>query len=311
MGVRLVWQTWTFPARVREGLEAYMVDARKRVNRALASVLDEYLVGTEEWLAAPIRYACDSGGKRFRPVLFLACHEVGAGSGGVRVERLATALEIVHSYSLVHDDLPCMDDDDWRRGRPTSHRAFGAERATVAAAAMVPLASWILAKEAGAVGLTAIDQATMVAELSEAAGPAGMVGGQLLDLEGEGESITLQELREIHRRKTGELIRVSARLGARAARVGADLLEVITRYGEKVGIAFQIADDLLDAAAGRFREGGDRALHKATYPVLLGPKRAYAEAVQLAEEAIDTLRQAGIESEILEQLAFHVVERER
>lgn len=287
--------------------ETYLAVARSRVDRALSEVLDDYLEEVDDWLREPIRYACEGAGKRFRPVLFLASYEVSGGTPGDGVDRLATALEIVHSYSLVHDDLPCMDDDDWRRGRPTCHRAFGVERATIAAAAMVPLASWVVAGEAQQIGLPARARGTLVAELSRAAGPAGMVGGQYLDLESEGRSVALGRLREIHRRKTGALIQAAARLGARAAGAPERTLDALTEYGGRVGLAFQIADDLLDEGNGL----GDRQLEKATYPGTLGADRAREEAKGLARQAVEALEHASIQSRTLQQLAVHVVERER
>ena len=291
---------------------AYLERTRELVDRALAEVLDDYLDGVSEWLASPIRYACEAGGKRFRPILFLASYEVSGHQVNNRVVRLASALEVVHSYSLVHDDLPCMDDDDWRRGRPTCHRAFGVERATVAAAAMVPLASWVVAEEAKALGLGPAECAGLVSELSEAAGPMGMVGGQVLDLIAEGRSLSGEELREIHRRKTGALIRAAARLGGRVGRVGVETLAALTDYGESIGLAFQIADDLLDEELGSQGVGprSDRELGKATYPGVFGTEQARATARRLAEEGIAALQAAGIRSWILEGLAIHVVERE-
>ncbi len=294
--------------------DAYLVRTRQSVEAALARVLDDYLQDVPEWLAAPIRYACQGGGKRFRPILFVAAYEVSGREVSPGVERLATALEIVHSYSLVHDDLPCMDDDDWRRGRATCHRAFGSELATIAAAAMVPLASYVMAAEARALGFSAQQAATLVAELSEAAGPSGMVGGQALDLIAEGQAVTATELGEIHQRKTGALIRASARLGGRVGRVGAARLAALSDYGEKIGLAFQIADDLLDAEASGGEAGrdprSDRELGKATYPGMYGMRRARAAADRLTDEAIGVLRSAGIASQALEGLAIHVVERE-
>jgi geranylgeranyl pyrophosphate synthase len=292
----------------------YLEETREQVDHALTQVLDEYLRGADEWLTEPIRYACEGGGKRFRSILFLASYEISGRAPDDRVRRLATALEIVHAYSLVHDDLPCMDDDDWRRGRPTCHRAFGAERATIAAAAMVPLASWVVAGEARAMGLSAAESAVLVAELSEAAGPEGMVGGQVLDLISEGRAVTGAELVEIHRRKTGALICAAARLGGRVGRLEPGTLQALTDYGEKVGLAFQIADDVLDeegttASLGKDARS-DRELGKATYPGVFGMERARAEARRLAEEATEALRRAGIKSPSLEGLAIHVVERE-
>lgn len=297
-----------------EGFEEYLARTRERANRALAEVLDDYLDGVDEWLAAPIRYACEGGGKRFRPIVFLASYEMSGRPPHKRAERLASALEIVHSYSLVHDDLPCMDDDDWRRGRATCHRAFGSERATLAAAAMVPLASWVIAGEASALGFESSEVAELVQELSEAAGPSGMVGGQLLDLVSEGRRVTGEELGVIHRRKTGALIRESARLGGRVGRVEPHHLEALTVYGGKVGFAFQIADDILDEAAGSDLAArdprSDRELEKATYPGVYGTEGARAMARRLADEAIAALREAGIHSPNLEGLAVHVIERE-
>jgi geranylgeranyl pyrophosphate synthase len=304
---------WSLSQKV-EDFNAYVEDTRERVDGALAEVLDDYLEGVDEWLAAPIRYACEGGGKRFRPILFVASYEVSGRAPSNRVVRLATALEIVHAYSLVHDDLPCMDDDDWRRGRPTCHRAFGVERATIAAAAMVPLASWVVAAESRALGFSPAESAGLVAELSEAAGPTGMVGGQVLDLIAEGQSVTGEELGEIHRLKTGALIRASATLGGRVGRVEREVLAALSDYGEKIGLAFQIADDLLDEEGSYITigkdPGSDRELGKATYPGVYGMDRARATARRLAGEAIAALRRAGVESQALEGLAVHVIERE-
>ncbi len=299
---------------VNDDISAYLDETREHLNRALGEVLDDYLASVDDWLAAPIRYACEGGGKRFRPVLFAASHEVSGRSPDDRAMRLASALEIIHAYSLVHDDLPCMDDDDWRRGRPTCHRAFGVERATIAAAAMVPLASWVVAAEARKLGFTSQESAGLVAELSMAAGPIGMVGGQVLDLVAEGRSVSGDELGEIHRRKTGALIRASAVLGGQVSRADARVLEALGDYGEKIGLAFQIADDLLDEE-GSYNTigkdpGSDRQLGKATYPGVYGVDQARATARRLADEAIEALRQARIESPALEGLAVHVVERE-
>lgn len=292
-------------------LTAYLQETRERIDRGLAEVLDDYLEGVEDGLAAPIRYACEGGGKRFRPALCLACCAVCGKQISHRTVRLATALEIVHSYSLVHDDLPCMDDDDWRRGRPSCHRVFGVELATLAAAAMVPLASQVVAEEAKALRLSGDECASLVIELSEAAGPVGMVGGQVLDLIYEGREVNAAELGDTHRRKTGALIRASARIGAMVARAPVEALQAITDYGDRVGLAFQIADDLLDAEEAEERgPRSDREMGKATYPGLYGTDGARGRARQLADAAIEALRTARLSSPVLEGLAIHVVERE-
>jgi len=259
-----------------------------------------------------VQYSLAGPGKRFRPALVVATYrELG---GGGDIIELAAAAEVVHTYSLVHDDLPCMDDDDWRRGRATCHRAFGVERATVAAAAMVPLATWVVASEARTLAFSAVESAGLVAELSQAAGPTGMVGGQVLDLIAEGRAVSGEELGAIHRRKTGALIRASVRLGGQVGRVGEPELSALTTYGDRIGLAFQIADDLLDEE-GTFATLGkdpqsDRELGKATYPGVYGSERALATARNLSEGAIQALREASIESAALEGLAIHVVERE-
>ncbi len=297
------------------GFSEYFESSRRRINRALGEVLDDYLAGVDEWLAAPIRYACEGGGKRFRPMLCLASYEVSGSSPTHRIVRLASALEIVHSYSLVHDDLPCMDDDDWRRGRATCHRMFGVRRAGVAAAAMVPLASWVLAREAESLDLEPRTGAALVAELSAAAGPIGMVGGQVLDLISEGHRVSEEQLTDIHRRKTGALIRASARMGGVVGRVPGPALAALTEYGDKVGLAFQIADDLLDEEGERVALGkdprSDRELGKATYPGFYGIERSREMATRLAEEAMRALEGADVATANLRGLAVHVVERER
>lgn len=293
-------------------LRDYLDEQKERVNEALVSVLDDYLDGVDAWLADPIRYACEGAGKRFRPILFIACYSAAGREPGDDVRRLATALEIVHAYSLVHDDLPCMDDDDWRRGRATCHRAFGVQRATIAAAAMVPLAGWVVANEARSLGFGTAECARLVEELSDAAGPTGMVGGQVLDLIAEGRPVSGEELAEIHRRKTGALIRASASLGARVGRAEPAVLNALTEYGDKVGLAFQIADDLLDeeiAITGKDPRS-DLELGKATYPGIYGTEEAQEKARLEAEEAIAALRRAEISSPVLEGLAVHVIERE-
>ncbi len=226
---------------------------------------------------------------------------------------LGAAVEVVHAYSLVHDDLPCMDDDDMRRGRPTVHRAFGVPAATAAGLAMVPLAARAVTDAAQALGLDDVQTGAIVRELMRASGAGGMIGGQLLDLEGEGAPLTLAQLERVHRMKTGALISASVQIGGLAALASAEILAAFERYGSAVGLAFQIADDVLDVTATTDElgktAGRDAALKKSTYPALMGLAEARARADKLCEHACSALREAGIQSPQLEALARFVVDR--
>ncbi len=256
-------------------------------------------------------YALESPGKRLRPALVMALYRALSGSGDVA--ELAAAVEVVHCYSLVHDDLPCMDNDDLRRGRPTTHRQFGVAPATEAGFRMIPLAGRVLAAGAARLGLPRAVLGAMAAELFGAAGGRGMIGGQMLDLEAEGRDLTLAELERMHRAKTGALIAASAVIGALAA--GADEVRVsaVRAYGEEIGLAFQIVDDLLDASASSAElgktAGKDAQQHKATFATALAPADARAEAGRRVACAVDQLRRARIDSMLLVHLAHFMVER--
>jgi geranylgeranyl pyrophosphate synthase len=226
---------------------------------------------------------------------------------------LAAAVEVVHAYSLVHDDLPCMDDDDLRRGRPTTHKAFSVPIATAVGLAMIPLAVRAAWRAAQTLGAEAVRRRAMVQRLMRASGATGMVGGQLLDLEAEGRVISLPELEAIHRGKTGALIACAAVLGGQAAGATDGQLEALETFGDRIGLAFQIADDVLDVTASSEQLGKtaqrDLALQKSTYVSLLGVAGAQARAVSLAREACVGLRSAGLDSPELEALSAFVVDR--
>ncbi len=298
-------------------LAAFLDAERARVESALAELTSEAVPALLPSLREPVRYALGTRGKRLRPILCCAAYR---GVGGEEplpesIYRLACAVEIVHTYSLVHDDLPCMDDDDLRRGRPTVHRVYGVPLATLAGAALLPLAVQVLEREGKRLGLLPAERGQLVIELCSAAGACGMVGGQLLDLEGEERAVDAAGLEAIHRAKTGALLAVSLRLGALAARAGQELVEALTACGRALGLAFQITDDILDvtedsAALGK-TAGRDRSLGKATYPSLFGLEEARRMARARADEAVAELREAGIHSPALEALARHVVERRR
>lgn len=258
-----------------------------------------------------VAYSLRAPGKRLRPALVIAAYQELGGTGDVA--ELAAAVEVIHTYSLVHDDLPCMDDDDLRRGRPTTHRKFGVPVATEAGLRMVPLAARVLAGGADRLGVPAALRGEMAVELFRAAGGAGMIGGQVLDLEAEGRPLEVEGLAEIHRRKTGALIAASAVVGALASPAGRRQVEALRAYGREVGFAFQVVDDVLDAT-GTSEElgktaGKDARQRKASFAVLLGADGALAEARDAARRAVDRLGESGIDSRLLAGLAEFVVSR--
>jgi geranylgeranyl pyrophosphate synthase len=259
-----------------------------------------------------LAYALRTPGKRVRAALLLAAYRALDGRLPA-VAGVAAAVETVHTYSLVHDDLPCMDNDDLRRGRPTTHRAFDVATATRVGFLLVPVAARILAGSARELGLPTSTLASMAGELFEAGGIEGMVGGQWLDLEAERRRLPLSELTEVHRGKTGALIRAACTLGGMAAEAGPARLEALTAYGEDVGLAFQIADDVLDATGTSEQlgkpAGRDAQLSKSTFVVLLGIEGARVEAQRLARRAVAHLERAGVPSGALGALAGYIATR--
>ncbi len=285
---------------------------RAAVAVALTGFCDAYLVDAPGAVGAAIRYSLLGEGKRLRAVLVNAAY--AAAGGTADVSALAAAVEVVHAYSLVHDDLPCMDDDDMRRGRATTHIVFGVPVATAAGLAMVPLAARAAAAAARGLGLGEAAVGAVVRELMGAAGGAGMIGGQLLDLEGEGRPLALADLERIHRLKTGALITSSVRLGGLAAAASPERMAAFTQYGDAIGLAFQIADDVLDVTATTDQlgktAGRDIALAKSTYPALLGIAGAVSRAEALVEEGRAALQVAGMLTPQLEHLARFFVTRQ-
>lgn len=263
-------------------------------------------------LHAAMRYATLGGGKRLRGFLALLAARA-AGGEAEQALPAACALEMVHAYSLIHDDLPCMDDDDWRRGRPATHRVFGEAFALLAGDALLTQAFAVLGA-AAAEGAPAGRVAQAVAELAMAAGSLGMAGGQADDLDGERRDLSLAQLESIHRRKTGALVRGSLRLGGLLGGADEACLEQLTRYGEALGLAFQITDDLLDVEGEQEKTGKtvgkDAARAKATYPRLLGvegARRKACEAVAEAKVAAGALGEGGL---FLTELADFVLARD-
>jgi len=285
---------------------------RAAIDRALGEV-SEPLTGTlDPQVGGAIRYSLLGGGKRLRGLLFLAAYRTAGGT--LDASSIAAAIEIVHAYSLVHDDLPCMDDDDLRRGRPTVHRVFGVRVAMAAGVAMVPLAASAGFAAARDLGLSADVCSSVVAILMRASGAGGMIGGQLLDLDGEGRPLSLAELERIHRAKTGALVAASVELGGVAALALPHQMAALSAFGQAIGLAFQIADDVLDVTATSDRlgktAGRDLDLQKSTYPALLGVVGARERAQALVSDGCASLRAAGLLSTELDALARFVVERE-
>ena len=291
--------------------DASVTARRAAIDAALAACCDEGFQTVDAQVAAAIRYALLGEGKRLRGLLVCAAYDAVGGAGDP--VPLATAVEVVHAYSLVHDDLPGMDDDDVRRGRPTVHRVFGVAAATAAGLAMVPLAAREAWNAAAALGLGDEARGAIVRELMRAAGAGGMIGGQLLDLEGEGHTLDLAGLERIHRAKTGALITAAVVLGGLAGGADDARLAALRRYGEAIGLAFQIADDVLDVTATTDElgktAGRDLDLRKSTYPALLGVEGATARARALVEEACSSLEAAGLLTPALEQVARFTVTR--
>ncbi len=257
-----------------------------------------------------MRYATFNGGKRVRPLLVYA---TGLAASGPleRLDRPACAVELIHSYSLVHDDLPAMDDDDLRRGKPTCHRAFDEATAILVGDALQSLAFELLSSDPQ---LPAERQLAMVRLLARASGSHGMAGGQALDIGAVGHAMTLPELETMHIHKTGALIRASVRLGALSAGASETRQQALDRYAKAVGLAFQVQDDILDVTAetevlGKTR-GKDQAANKPTYTSLLGLEGAREKAAELVEESLDALECFGSEADHLRHLARYVVERQ-
>lgn len=275
-------------------IKQYLDHQRGLVEQALAKLLPP-LTGPLAGHFEAMRYSLLAGGKRVRPILCLAAAEA-LGAEPKPLLPLAAALECIHTYSLIHDDLPAMDDDDLRRGMPTSHKKFGEAAAILAGDGLLSFAFELLARPLPAAALSPADQLRIVHQVAVAIGPLGMVGGQVLDIEaeGRGEEQGLIELQRIHRCKTGALITAAVQTGAIAGLADPERFAALTTYGEQVGLAFQIVDDLLNVTGDTVTlgkaAGSDAARGKTTYPALLGlaaTEEKAREAVAAAVAALD------------------------
>lgn len=282
----------------------YLQQKRNDVNQ----LLDRYLPAEDETpkiLHKAMRYSVLAGGKRIRPILCLTAFESLGGEDSDIINPAACALELVHTYSLIHDDLPCMDDDDLRRGIPTLHKKFDEATAVLAGDALHVLAFNLMA---------GTGSARAVSELATAIGTFGMLGGQMADIEAEGKKIDLEEIKFIHAHKTAALIRASVRIGAILAGAGETTLEKLSQYGEKIGLAFQIVDDMLDVAGDQRKlgkeVGSDCRNQKATYPGVVGMEKSRQDADRLIDEAVDICRSLDIETGNFIFIARYIGKRE-
>ena len=265
----------------------------------------------DETLEKAMEYSLMAGGKRLRPVLLMAAADA-VGKDGAAFLTTGCAIEMIHTYSLIHDDLPAMDNDDYRRGKPTNHKVFGDGIAVLAGDALLTLAFEVMLRQEGAAPETLV---TVVSEMSRAAGPYGMVGGQVLDLEGEGRRLDLAALRKIHMGKTGALFCAAIRSGAILAGAKEEELAALTLYAERFGLAFQITDDILDvtgdeAAIGK-PVGSDVRNEKATYVTLTSLEKAKKLAEDAVDEAVAALDIFGERAAFLRDLALFLLGRKK
>jgi geranylgeranyl diphosphate synthase type II len=292
-------------------ITAYQSSCQSRVDTALENLLSSPRPELQRLYAA-MRYSLFNGGKRIRPLLaYAACEALGGAPE--QANAAACAVELIHAYSLVHDDLPAMDDDDLRRGQPTTHKAFDEACAILAGDGLQTLAFEVLA-DATHNPLNAELSLSMLSVLARAAGPAGMVGGQAIDLGSVGQALDQNALETMHRHKTGALIEASVQLGALASgQADEHALKALHTYARAIGLAFQVQDDILDvesdtATLGK-TQGKDQAHDKPTYPALLGLDAAKAYALELRDQALHALRPFDQAAEPLRDLARYIVER--
>ena len=265
----------------------------------------------DKTLADAMEYSLMAGGKRLRPILLMAAADA-VGVDGAQFVTTGCAIEMIHTYSLIHDDLPAMDNDDYRRGKLTNHKVYGAGMATLAGDALLTLAFEVMLRQKG---VTEATRLAVVREMSRAAGMNGMVGGQAIDLESEGKQIPLERLREMHMGKTGALFRAAVRSGAILAGATDDQLAALTKYADAFGLTFQITDDILDVVGDEATigkpVGSDERNHKSTYVTLLSLEKAQALAKETVDDAIAALASFGPEADFLRDLVQMLIERKK
>src|SRR5215831_2546960 len=290
-------------------MKEYLVTRQKMVDEALEGFLPK-ATAKPKTIHKAMRYSIFAGGKRLRPILCLAAAECCGGKPEAAMP-LACAVECIHTYSLIHDDLPCMDNDDLRRGMPTSHKVFGEGIAILAGDALLTLGFEVASQAAESPRYSLRE---VIRELAVACGSRNLIAGQVIDLESEGRKVSLPLLRFIHECKTAALLRSSIRLGAMSANATPRDLEHVSNFGRALGLAFQVIDDILDVTQTSEKlgksAGKDVAAQKATYPALIGVAKSRAEAKRLTKEAHGALAIFGKKGDTLHALANHLLERE-
>ncbi len=290
-------------------LKCYLTAKAAEVDAAMDAFLPK-ATKRPATIHAAMRYAIFAGGKRLRPILCLAAAEA---CGGTSANALAPAcaVELMHTYSLVHDDLPAMDDDDLRRGRPTCHKVYGEGMAVLCGDALLTQAFMVLAQTPAT---KRYGTRETIAELAETGGSMKLIGGQVMDLEGEGKNLTKRDLVRIHEAKTAALLTTSLRLGAMSANAAPAKLAALTQFGYNLGLAFQVIDDILDVTQttemlGK-TAGKDEAVEKATYPAVIGLAASRREAAKLTSAAMAALKPFGKKAVRLEEIAAYLLQRE-
>jgi len=294
-------------------LKAYLNEKRGLVEAALAKVFPEP-GGHAGDLVKAMRYSLFAGGKRLRPILCIAGAEA-VGGEGKRVMPVACGLEMIHTYSLIHDDLPAMDNDDMRRGKPTSHKVYGEAVAILAGDGLLTEAFRVMSNMKLSRGIPAGSLLTVIRLVAEASGYEGMVAGQVTDIQSEGVAVEAPVVEFIHTRKTGALIAASVTSGAILGGGTAAQVTSIRRYGESIGLAFQIADDILDVEGDSEKMGkgvgGDARKKKVTYPSVFGLARSKEIQRELADRAIHSLKRFDHKADPLREIATYMVERKK
>ena len=293
-----------------DGLSLYLERRRKLVEQALARAVPTASVRPAT-IHRAMRYSLLAGGKRLRPILALAAAETCGAKDPTGVLPAACAVELIHTYSLIHDDLPCMDDDDLRRGRPTSHKVFGEGVAVLAGDALLTRAFGLIA---GIKPAKRYPLSLLLEETAAAAGSLQLIAGQVADLEAEGKKLTISEVRFIHERKTAAMIVLPLRLGAMVANATPAQLKALTGFGQALGLAFQILDDILDVTATSEQlgksAGKDLKASKATYPAVIGLEASLKEAVKQTRAALRALDPLGTRGERLRELGESLLKRQ-
>ena len=287
-----------------------MLHCQQRVE----TTLDDILPAAENMpqsLHQAMRYSSMEGGKRVRPMLVYATGQA-VGTGREVLDRTASAIELIHVYSLIHDDLPAMDNDDLRRGRPTCHKAFDEATAILAGDALQPLAFQMISEDEQ---LPLIARMQILQTLARASGSQGMAGGQAIDLESEGKSLSLAELENMHAKKTGALILASIMMGAMSnPEIRTQQLQALEQYGSKIGLAFQIQDDILDEVGETEKlgkpQGSDRSRNKSTFVSLCGLRASQERAETLLKQALDALNGFDGRADMLRDLARYIIQRD-